>query len=152
MMLQIALHFMLSQSENIRNPPCRATFSYFCGIQTHGFPCKHEIHDLFSLASLHHWFHGQSRMSFFFEVGQQCFRIFCDSLICDHITEVINAVQLFCCCVQSFCYLFFQFFRHPYDTCYSAFCFHEFFGSNEMFSMSHKSRSLYSTTCHGSQF
>ena len=28
----------------------------------------------------------------------------------------------------------------------------EFFGSNEMFSMSHKSRSLYSTTCHGSQF
>ncbi|MFR3423610.1 MAG: hypothetical protein ACLTTO_08480 [Lachnospiraceae bacterium] len=37
MMLQIALHFMLSQSENIRNPPCRATSHIFAGFKLMDF-------------------------------------------------------------------------------------------------------------------
>ncbi len=48
-----ASHFMLPQSPNIRNSPYWATFSCFCGSQSHVFSCKHETHDLLTLVSLY---------------------------------------------------------------------------------------------------
>ena len=44
-------------------------------------------------------------MSFFSQECQQCLWIRCDSLISDHIAEIVDSVQFFCSLIQTLAYL-----------------------------------------------
>ena len=50
---------------------------------------------------LHHWIHAKCRMTFLGQECNQCLRIFCDGLITDHISEVVNAIEFFCSLIES---------------------------------------------------
>ena len=110
---------------------------------------RKDVRTSFLPDKLHHRIKSESRMSFFCKECNQCLWIFCDRLITDHVCKVIDSVKLFCSLIKSVSYEFFQFFRHPYDTLDTALSLHELLGGNEMFTMSHESRCLNSTTCHG---
>ena len=90
-------------------------------------------------------------MVLFLQELQQRVAVGADGLVCDHVGEVVDAVELLGGLVQALADVVLQFLRHPDDALDAALGVDELLGGDEVTAVAHVARGLYAAAGAGGQ-